>query len=320
MESLVENKNLFRIAPPVAEALKSGEPVLALESSIIAQGMPRPQNIDFARQAEALARENGAIPATIAILDGRVHIGLSIKELEDLSKGKGIEKVALRDIASVINRQASGATTVSATLHLAHRAGIQVLATGGIGGVHRGADQTGDISQDLKALGRIPMLVVSSGAKAILDLPKTLEALETVGVPVVGYQSSEFPAFYSRNSGLKLEIRADKAETIVRMYEIHRSLGLTSAILVANPIPARYEIASEKMESYLETSLEECRRNKIKGKAVTPFLLNRFADLTAGKSLQANVALALNNVRLGSEIARLIGTRPAPPQALPSNH
>ncbi len=295
--------NRFHFSKDVKAALELGEPVLALESTIIAHGMPYPDNLEFARNAEDVALKQGVVPATIAILDGIVHIGLVKSSLETLAKGKVIEKVAVRDISRVLSQKRSGATTVSATMKLAHLSGIPVFATGGIGGVHRGAETTLDVSQDIKELSRTPVIVISAGAKAILDIPKTLEVLETKAVPVLGYQTDNFPAFYSRTSGAAVSARVDSPTEIARLYQSHVELGLCSGILIANPIPEKAEIPKIKMDSYIETTLDECSSKNISGKAVTPFLLKRIVELTGGRSLEANIALALNNVKLGAEIA-----------------
>lgn len=287
----------------VREALGSGGPVLALESTIIAHGMPYPQNLEFAREAEQLARDQGAVPATIAVLDGKVHIGLEEAALEQIAQGREIRKLATRDLASALAQGDTGATTVSATMVLAHRAGIHVFATGGIGGVHRVIEFSGDISADLNELGRTPMIVISAGAKAILDLPSTLEALETVSVPVLGYRCNVFPAFYSRNSGLPIPQRVDSVFEIARLYRAHRELGLDAAILVANPVPGSDEIPADEMEEHILKAIDAADRSGVTGKEVTPFLLRYIVDSTDGRSLRANRALALNNVSLGAEIA-----------------
>jgi pseudouridine-5'-phosphate glycosidase len=287
----------------VRNALSSPKPILALESTIVAHGMPYPQNLEFAVEAENLVRENGATPATIAILDGKVHVGLESDELERIASDKDVKKLATRDLAGALAHGETGATTVSATMILAHRAGVQVFATGGIGGVHRMLEFSGDISADLNELGRVPIIVISAGAKAILDLPSTLEALETVSVPVVGYRCNEFPAFYSRNSGLPIPRRVDSIYEITRMYRAHLELGLESALLVANPVPGSDEIRADEMEAHIERAIDAANRSGITGKEVTPFLLRYIVDSTDGRSLKANRALALNNMKLGAEIA-----------------
>ncbi len=298
--------NKFIIHDEVQSAQSQHRPVLALESTIISHGMPYPDNLNFARQAEQECRDQGAAPATIAILDGMVHIGLDEEALEKLARGNDIEKVATRDLGFVLARRKSGATTVSATMRLAHLAGIQVFATGGIGGVHRGVAETGDISLDLKELGETPVIVISAGAKAILDLPRTLEYLETAGVPVLGYQTDEFPAFYTRQSGLTLPWRVESPLEIAAVLNSQRNLNLTSGILVANPVPARYEIPAPEIDRIIEKALRECRDQRIQGKAVTPYLLGKIVELTAGRSLLTNIQLALNNIRLGARVARAV--------------
>lgn len=295
--------NQFLIHEEVHTALIEHRPILALESTIISHGMPYPENLEFARQAEQECRQHGAVPATIAIVDGLVHIGLEETALEKLARGTGIEKVATRDLGLILARRKSGATTVSATMRLAHLAGISVFATGGIGGVHRGVEQTGDISLDLKELGETPVIVVSAGAKAILDLPRTLEYLETAGVPVLGYQTDEFPAFYSRKSGLAVPWRVDSPVEIAAIFNAQLSLGIKTGILVANPVPEPYEIPATELNPTIEKALFECEQLGIRGKAVTPYLLGKVVELTGGRSLATNIQLALNNIRLGASIA-----------------
>ena len=293
----------FSIAPLVESALSKKLPILALESTIIAHGMPYPDNLDFAKKAEALVRKHGVIPATIAIIDGKVHIGLNNKQLEILSDNNNVKKITMRDIAFAITQKLTGATTVSATMHLAHLAGLDVFATGGIGGVHRNAETTFDISQDLIELSRTPMIVISAGAKAILDIPKTLEHLETNAVPVVGFGTNEFPAFYSRSSGSFLANSCNTPEEVTELFIAHRKLNLQSAILVANPILKPDEIPRCVIDKYIDTALKECDEKEIVGKNVTPFLLKKIVELTKGRSLKTNIALALNNVKVGVQIA-----------------
>ena len=296
-------KNHITINPKVEHALSKKQPVLALESTIIAHGMPYPQNIEFAQQAETLVRKHGVTPATIAIINGNIHIGLNDEQLEILANSSNVEKVAVRDISFTVAQKFTGATTVSATMHLAHLAGIEVFATGGIGGVHRNADTTFDISQDLIELSRTPMIVVSAGVKAILDIPKTLEYLETSAVSVVGYQTNEFPAFYSRSSGSKLTARCNHPTEIAKMLKTHKDLNLISAILVANPVLISDEISKNIVDKYIDATLAECTEKNIVGKKVTPFLLKKIVELSNGESLKTNIALALNNVKLGTQIA-----------------
>ena len=295
---------LFSINSEVENALSKKLPVLALESTIIAHGMPYPENIEFPKRAGALARKHGVTPATIAIIDGKIHIGLDNKQLETLASNKNVEKVAVRDIAFTVAQKLTGATTVSATMHLAHLAGIEVFATGGIGGVHRSTETTFDISQDLIELSRTPMIVISAGVKAILAIPQTLEYLETCAVPVVGYQITEFPAFYSSTSGIPLAHSCNTPNEVARLFIAHQELGLQSAILVANPVPESDEIPNNIIDKYINLALIECSEKKIVGKKVTPFLLTRIAELSNGESLKTNIVLALNNVNLGVQIAK----------------
>jgi len=296
-------KNHLSINPEVENALSKKQPVLALESTIIAHGMPYPENIGFAKRAEGLARKSGVTPATIAIIDGKIHIGLNDEQLEILASSKNVEKIAVRDISFAITQKLIGATTVSATMHLAHLAGIDVFATGGIGGVHRNADTTFDVSQDLVELSRTPMIVVSAGVKAILDIPKTLEFLETSAVSVVGYQTKDFPAFYSLSSGYKTVHQCNAPSEIAEMFKVHRNLNLKSTILVANPVPKSNEIPKNIIDKYIDVALAECLEKNILGKKVTPFLLKKIIELSNGESLKTNMALALNNVKLGTQIA-----------------
>ncbi len=296
-------ENLIKYSTDVAAALASGKPVLALESTIIAHGMPYPQNLEFAREAEAIALASGAEPATIAILGGKVCVGLENAQLEKLATDPTVGKVATREIGLTVARKGNGATTVSATMSLAHAAGVKVFATGGIGGVHRGAEENFDVSADLVELSRTPVIVVSAGAKAILDLPKTLEYLETMSVPVIGYQTAEFPAFYSRNSGLMLSATANFPQKIAKAYLAQQELGISSGILIANPVPEEFDIPLEIMDRHITKALKEAQAKGIDGKELTPFLLGRIVELTKGESLVTNRALALNNVKLGAEIA-----------------
>lgn len=290
-------------SPEVEKAKKQGQPIVALESTIITHGMPYPQNVEMAQAVEALIREEGATPATIAILKGRLHIGMTGDEIEELAHAKDVMKVSRADIGFALSQGATGATTVAATMIAATHAGIGVFATGGIGGVHRGADQSFDISADLEELAQTPVITVCAGAKAILDIPKTLEVLETKGVPVIGYGVDAFPAFWSRESGLTSPLRLDTPEQVARMVQTRRELGLSGGTLVANPIPKEAEIPREVMEGYIATALERAKAEGISGKAVTPYLLQRIFDLSAGRSLIANIALVKNNARLAAHIA-----------------
>jgi pseudouridine-5'-phosphate glycosidase len=279
----------------------STQPVLAFESTVITHGLPRPQNLELARAMERVARENGAKPATIAVLDGEIRIGLNGEELERLADEKNVRKISRRDFAAAMVRKECGGTTVAGTMFAAHRAGINVFATGGIGGVHE--VETLDISTDLQALADTPMVVVCAGAKAILDLPATLEYLETVGVPVVGYGTDEFPAFYSRSSGLGTSLRLDSPAEIVEFAKAHWGIGMSSAVLVCQPLSPGEELPREKVKPAIEQARQEAREGHIHGQALTPFLLARLSELTNGASLKANLALLLNNARLGAQVA-----------------
>jgi len=296
--------NHIKLSDQVRNALERDIPVVALESTIVAHGIPYPENISFAKQAEQIVQKRDAIPATIAIIDGNIHVGLTETGLNHIAdQSNNIEKVAIRDIGRAVAAGLSGATTVSATMHIARLAGIKVFATGGIGGVHRNAEQTFDVSQDLLALSQIPIIVVSAGAKAILDIPKTLEHLETMAVPVIGYKTDEFPAFYSRISECRLNTRCDSAKEIVDAYIAQQALNIKSALLVANPVPVKSEISHKTITGFIDIAIHECAEKKIEGKAVTPFLLKKIVELSGGKSLETNIALALNNVKLAAEIA-----------------
>jgi pseudouridine-5'-phosphate glycosidase len=292
----------FLASPDVERALRLHLPVVALESTVITHGLPHPQNLQLARDMEAAVRQQGATPATVALLDGKIRLGLLDDELARLARAKSPLKVSQRDLAAAVFKKASGGTTVSATMHAAHRAAIRVFATGGIGGVHK--EQPFDISADLGALAGIPMIVVCAGAKAILDLPATLEVLETTGVPVVGFQTDEFPAFYGRESGLGVSARLDSPEEIAAFAQAHWSLGFGSAVLVANPIPAGEALARSEVDPIIARAAREARDRHIHGQALTPFLLQRISELSHGSSLRANLALLLNNARLAARIAK----------------
>lgn len=293
----------LKVRQEVKEALAAKRPVVALESTIISHGMPYPQNVETALKVEGIIRENGAIPATIGIVDGVALIGMSAEEIELFGKRKGIEKVSRRDLPIVFARKLWGATTVAATMILAAKAGIEVFVTGGIGGVHRGAAESFDISADLQELAQTDVTVVSAGAKAILDLPLTLEYLETFGIPVIGYQTEELAAFYSETSGLKVDYRFDSAREIADVIKAKRDFPLKGTILVANPIPKEFALAPAKMNAAIETALKKAEEAGIKGKELTPYLLAAIKDITGGSSLTANIALVCNNARLGAEIA-----------------
>ena len=288
----------------VANALADGGPVVALESTIITHGMPYPQNMETARSVEAEVRSCGATPATIAVMDGRLKVGLSDDALQELAQADDVAKLSRADFAACISRGGTGATTVAATMIAARLAGIDVFATGGIGGVHKGAETSFDISADLKELADTHVTVVAAGAKAILDLPKTLEVLETNGVPVIAYQQDEFPAFWSRSSGLSAPLRMDVADEIAASHDMRAAIGLPGGQLVANPIPEQDEIAADALAPIISQATREADENGVTGKDVTPFLLQRIFELTEGASLTANIALVLNNARLASEIAK----------------
>ena len=286
----------------VSRAKRARLPIVALESTVITHGLPRPQNLELARDMERAVRDEGATPATIAFLDGELHIGLNNNELERLANEKDAYKVGPRDFATVMTEEACGGTTVAGTMLACKHADIKVFATGGIGGVHR--ESSFDISADLQALATMPMIVVCAGAKAILDLPATLEYLETMGVPVIGYKTEDFPAFYSRESGLEVSATIETPEDIVEFAKAHWGAGLQSAVLVANPVPTGEAISKSEMEPLIEKASKEAKEKGIHGKEVTPFLLQRINELTKGKSMRANLALLLNNARLAAQIAR----------------
>ena len=293
------------VAPEVAEAVNNGKPVVALESTIISHGMPYPQNVETALNVEKVIRDNGAVPATIAIIGGRLKAGLSKDEIEYLGKtGQAVTKVSRRDLPIIVAKEMDGATTVATTMIIAAMAGIRIFATGGIGGVHRGAQQTFDISADLDELSQTPVTVICAGAKAILDLPLTLEYLETKGVPVLGYQTEELPAFYTRTSGLKVDYCIKDAADAARIVHAKRDFGLDGGILITNPIPEEYSMDPEAINKVIAEAIEEMDEKGIKGKECTPFLLAKIAEITEGKSLAANIRLVFNNAAVGTEIAK----------------
>ncbi|MDK3072874.1 pseudouridine-5'-phosphate glycosidase [Sedimentitalea sp. JM2-8] len=288
-------------------ARENRRPIVALESTIITHGMPYPQNVEVARQVEADIRDGGATPATIAVLDGRLHIGLETEELDALARTRGVAKLSRADLAACLATGGTGATTVAATMIAAHHAGIPVFATGGIGGVHQGAESTFDISADLQELAQTPVTVVAAGAKAILDISKTLEVLETLGVPVIAFGQAEFPAFWSSKSDHKAPLRMDDPAEIAKAHRMRVALGIPGGQLVANPIPADAEIAAATLAPIIESAQDQARQHRITGKAVTPFLLQRIYERTEGRSLLANIALVRNNARLGARIAKAMG-------------
>ena len=291
------------VAPEIADALTRGRAVVALESTIVAHGMAYPDNLATARELERAIRGQGAVPATIAVLGGRLKVGLDQADLERVAQSPDMAKASVRDLPVLIACKRDGATTVASTMRIAAMAGIRVFATGGIGGVHRGVETTADVSADLTELALSPVAVVSAGAKAILDLPRTLEMLETLSVPVIGYQCDEFPAFYSRHSGLRVPARADSPEEIAAILAARWRLSDRGGALIANPIPSADEIPAEKIEAQIATALQDATARGIAGKDVTPFLLARIRDLTQGDSQRANVALAVNNARLAAAIS-----------------
>ncbi len=293
----------MKVREDVLKALEENKPVVALESTIIAHGMPYPKNVEIALSVEEEVRKEGAIPATIGVIGGEIVIGLDKDEIEYIGKAKGVMKLSTREIPYCVAMKKDGATTVSATSYLAELAGISVFATGGIGGVHRGASETFDISRDLDELSQTDVIVVSAGAKSILDLPKTLEYLETKGVLVVGFGTNEFPAFYTRKSGLEI-LKANSAEEIAKIYKTKNSLGIESAILVANPIPEEYEIPKDIVDKWIDKAIFEANKKGIKGKALTPFLLARIVEISEGKALDANIELVKNNARVAAKIAK----------------
>ena len=292
----------LNIAPEVAQAISERRPVVALESTVIAHGLPRPQNLQTAQRLEEIVRESGAVPATIAIIGGKLSVGLSDGEIQLLAEKTDIRKISTRDIPIAVAQGWDGATTVASTIWIAHRAGLKVFATGGIGGVHRGS--LPDVSADLPELARTPIVVVCSGAKIVLDLPATREWLETNAVTVVGYQCDELPAFYSRASGLRVDVRADDTATVANIFRAQRSLGIESALLVGVPVPAKSEVPAEELQQVLTTALEDAEWNGITGPELTPFLLRQMAERSGGSTLRANIALLENNARVASAIAR----------------
>jgi pseudouridylate synthase len=284
-------------------AIREGEAIVALESAVIATGLPSPHNLNAAYRCEAAIHVLGARPATIAIIDGMAKIGCTHEEIDDLGIRDDVVKANLSNLGAVVAQKRWGATTVSSTLHLASMAEIQVFSTGGIGGVHRDAERSFDISADLMALARYPLLVVSAGAKSILDLDRTVEALETLGIPVIGFRTDEFPAFYSRSSGIKLDLSVEEPEDVARIAINHWRLGMKSALLVVAPVPEGHEIPVEEIDSHIRAATEEARQKRITGKAVTPYLLTRLEALTEGRSVASNLALLENNARIAGSIA-----------------
>ncbi|HSQ26588.1 MAG TPA: pseudouridine-5'-phosphate glycosidase [Anaerolineales bacterium] len=291
----------FIVNDEIQNALAHGQPVVALESTVITHGLPYPQNIDLARKMEETIREHGATPATIALVQGKIRVGVSAQEIDELAQDTALHKISVRDIGPALALGWSGGTTVASTSLIAQMAGVRVFATGGIGGVHR--EPPYDVSADLWQLAQTPIIVVCAGAKAILDLPATLEVLETSSVPVVGYQTDYFPAFYSLSSGLPLSVRVDQPEQVARIAQSHWGLGLKSAVLVVAPPPAEVALAPEVVQSAIDDALREAEASKIRGQAMTPFLLSKVNERTQGASLKANLGLLLNNARIAALIA-----------------
>ena len=292
------------IHPEVAEAIRSGKPVVALESTIISHGMPYPQNVETALRVEQVIRDNGAVPATIAVIGGRLKAGLTPEEIEYFGKkGRAIAKASRRDLAMLCARGEDGATTVTTTMIIAHMAGIRIFATGGIGGVHRGAQTTMDISADLEELAHTPVMVICAGAKSILDLGLTLEYLETHGVPVLGYQTKELPAFYTRHSGFGVDYEVDSPQELAQALKTQQDLGFPGGMLVTNPIPEEYSMPKDVIDAAIDQAIRECEEQGIHGKDTTPFLLARVAELTGGDSLASNIQLVLNNAKLAAQTA-----------------
>ena len=293
----------LKVSPQIKQGLEAGEPVIALESTVITHGLPKPVNLDLANQMEEQARSIDVKPATIALLNGQVRVGLSTEELEDLALAEDLHKVSIRDMGVAIANGHSGGTTVAATVNIANRTGIRIFATGGIGGVHRG--DRGDVSADLTEIGRTPVAVVCSGAKAILDLPRTLEWLETAGVPVIGWQTSEFPAFFSESSGLGLRLRVDSVAEVVEILKAHWDIGF-GGVLVCVPCPMDSAIPMIDVEAILEQALMEATKEKVRGKDITPFLLRQMSELSSGATMRANLALLRNNAYIAAQIAKAL--------------
>lgn len=298
--------DLFDVAPEVRDALQAGRPVVALETTLVTHGLPRPEGLAVAAELETVVRAGGAVPATIGVFEKKIHVGLDAKRLERLATAQFVDKVNLGNLAACVASGAAGSTTVAATMLVAQRIGIRVFATGGIGGVHHDAHETGDVSPDMTALSRFPVAVVCSGAKAILDLPRTVEMLETLGVPILGFDTERFPAFYRRDSGLRVDRRHDRIEDLAASVRAHFALGAGTGIVVANPIPLAAEIPLDVYEGAIAQALGEARRAEISGRDVTPFLLDRLRELTEGKSVAANRALLADNAKLAAQLAKAL--------------
>jgi len=299
----MKGKKFIYFKDEVKEALEKGRPVVALESTLISHGFPYPENLKVAGEMEEIIRGYGVVPATIAVIGGKIKVGLARSELEFMATSRDILKASRRDLAAIVAKGLNGATTVAATMVVAEMAGIKIFATGGIGGVHRGAEKTFDISADLQELARTPVAVVCSGAKAILDLPLTREYLETMGVPVIGFGSEELPAFYCRESGLKVDYVVDSAVEAAKIIGAMQDLKLRGGMIIANPVPEEYALSMEYMNEMIEEAVRAAEKEGIKGKRLTPYLLNKIKELTEGKSLQANIELVKDNARVGAKIA-----------------
>ncbi len=300
----MSGKRIFDFKDEVKEALEEGKPVVALESTLISHGFPYPENLEVAGEMEEIIRGYGVVPATIAMIKGKIKVGLTKGELEFMATSKDILKASRRDLAVIATKGLNGATTVAATMIIAERAGIKIFATGGIGGVHRGAEKTFDISADLQELARTPVVVVCSGAKAILDLPLTLEYLETMGVPVIGFGSEEMPAFYCRESGLKVDYVVNDEVEAAKIIRVMEDLELGGGMIIANPVPEEYALSMDYMNEMIEEAVRAVEKDGIKGKNLTPYLLNKIKELTGGKSLKANIELVKDNARVAAKIAR----------------
>jgi len=305
----MKQNNLVDIQPEVKAAIDAGGAVVALESTIISHGMPYPQNIQMARKVESIIRSTGAVPATVAIMDGKIKVGLSDAELEVFASSKGVAKVSMRDFPGVIARKQLGATTVATTMYAAHLAGVRVFVTGGIGGVHRGYEETMDVSADLEELAKTDVVVVCAGAKAILDLPRTMEYLETKGVPVIGYRTDVLPAFFCAKSEIKLVERADSADEIAKIIIAKEQLQMRGGMLVVNPIPDEYSLDHEYIDAVIEEALVSAHEQNVSGKDITPFLLSEITRRTEGKSLEANLHLVYNNALVGGQIASALAAQ-----------
>lgn len=303
------DSQFLRFSPDVESALQANRPIVALESTVIAHGLPRPQNFETARELETIVKQSGAVPATIAILNGQFCVGLNQEELEQIASADDIQKISIRDLPVAFAKRSNGATTVASTIWIAHRAGLKVFSTGGIGGVHRG--DLLDVSADLPQLATTSMIVVCSGAKIVLDLPATREWLETHGITVVGYECNEMPAFYSRQSGLPVDVAANSIQDIVNIYQSQRQIEINSALLVTVPVPASAEIPAAALQNILDRAMAESERAAVKGRYLTPFLLSRMAQQSGGATLTANIALLKNNARVAAEIAVLLQSNSA---------